>query len=102
MDACIEFYSKLGLVFAKEKHGNGPIHFASVLNGLVFEIYPCKEQEDESNVRLGFNLDIKDKNYSNVKAWVQQRANSSYTNESGVNVYILSDPGLRKVEVGFE
>ena len=41
IDALRDWYALLGLSFAREKHGAGPWHYASVLpGGLVFEIYP--------------------------------------------------------------
>ena len=102
LEECVDFYSQLGLVFNKEKHGNGPVHYASEVENLVFEVYPCKEHEEESNVRLGFNFEIGDENYSNVEVWAQEYASSSYINENGFEIYILSDPGFRKVEIGFK
>jgi len=55
------FYSSLGLLFGKEKHGNGPEHYASCVDGFVFEIYPLKENETPTtSVRLGFEIDTVD------------------------------------------
>jgi len=31
-----------GLVFVREKHGNGPEHYACEIHGKVIEIYPTK------------------------------------------------------------
>jgi hypothetical protein len=36
-----QFFHRLGLTFAKEKHGSGPEHYACEQNGVVFEIYPA-------------------------------------------------------------
>jgi lactoylglutathione lyase len=38
-----EFFSKLGLTFVQEKHGDGPLHYACEYNGEVFEIYPTEK-----------------------------------------------------------
>ena len=53
-----EFYELLGLTFKEEKHGKGPKHFAAILDdGLVFEIYPIKDPEQNPDkVRLGFKI----------------------------------------------
>lgn len=55
------FYSSLGLLFGKEKHGDGPEHYASCVDGFVFEIYPLKEDDaPTTSVRLGFEIDTVD------------------------------------------
>lgn len=38
----LEFFTKLGLSFTEEKHGDGPVHYACENNDLVFELYPSK------------------------------------------------------------
>ena len=38
-----DVYRLLGLRFATERHGAGPLHLASVADGLVVEIYPGKD-----------------------------------------------------------
>lgn len=53
----VRFYSTLGLEFAEEKHGAGPIHFACDLGGSVFEIYPLgKKSQPTTGARLGFGV----------------------------------------------
>jgi len=57
-----EMYELLGLVFSREQHGSGPEHFAAVLNGVVFEIYPQKNRlEQDRGVRLGFRVESVDR-----------------------------------------
>ena len=36
----MEFFSRMGLAFVKEKHGDGPEHYAAQVGDDVFEIYP--------------------------------------------------------------
>lgn len=36
-------YETMGLDFAEEEHGKGPIHYACELPGVVIEIYPMRE-----------------------------------------------------------
>ena len=40
IDKVKDFLSYFGLIFVKEKHGNGPEHYACEKNGKVLEIYP--------------------------------------------------------------
>lgn len=48
------FYEKLGFSFIKEKHGNGPEHYASGKYGYILELYPAKEND---KIGLGFKVD---------------------------------------------
>lgn len=34
------FENKLGIKFEKEQHGNGPEHYATMIGGIVLELYP--------------------------------------------------------------
>jgi lactoylglutathione lyase len=57
-----QFYSLLGLIFEYHQHGKGVFHYSTVLNDIVFEIYPTpKNTATDNTTRLGFkveNLDI--------------------------------------------
>ena len=56
------FYERLGMRFARERHGRGPEHFAAQLGELVFEIYPLPADDSPANsVRLGFAVAALDK-----------------------------------------
>ena len=52
-----EFYCAMGLAFTKHRHGSGPEHFASEVNGLVFEIYPLGSKAPTTSTRFGFSVD---------------------------------------------
>ncbi|MGL6074813.1 MAG: VOC family protein [Fimbriiglobus sp.] len=55
------FYRELGLLITLHRHGNGPEHYASSVNGFVFEIYPLTSRDHPTtSVRLGFNVDSVD------------------------------------------
>jgi lactoylglutathione lyase len=43
VDAALTFYQALGLTFAQEQHGSGPIHYSCQIGGTVLEIYPGEE-----------------------------------------------------------
>ncbi len=58
MEECLSFYSALGLVFAAERHGRGPLHYSGRAGSLVLELYPCRpDGHSEAAVRLGFAVD---------------------------------------------
>ena len=57
LDQLVEFYGCMGIQFKKEQHQSGPLHFATDLDGLVFELYPAKTPEDvDRKTRLGFGV----------------------------------------------
>lgn len=74
LQASKRFYEDLGIQFEKEQHGNGPIHYAAVFSGFVFELYPAETQATDYT-RLGFS--------------------STQFAES----IVLTDPDGRKVEI---
>ncbi|NUU20464.1 MAG: VOC family protein [Streptomycetaceae bacterium] len=55
VEACREFYGRLGLDFVRERHGEaGYEHYAAPLaDGGVFEIYPATPARVTGAVRLG-------------------------------------------------
>lgn len=55
------FYREMGLLFTTERHGKGPEHYVSIVDGFVFEVYPLSpDQPPTTSVRLGFNVDSVD------------------------------------------
>ena len=48
------FYEALGLAFAAEQHGTGPLHYSSQLGTTVLELYPASLES--STIRLGFSV----------------------------------------------
>ncbi len=58
VEECRAFYTRLGLRFVRERHGDGPEHHAAELpGGMVFEIYPATAARATGAVRLGFAVD---------------------------------------------
>lgn len=54
IDECRDFYARLGLDFARERHGTGPEHFAATLgDGTVVELYPAVGDQVTGRLRLG-------------------------------------------------
>lgn len=58
-EALRQFYTRLGLCFAQEQHGSGPIHFAAPIGqGGVLEIYPARRDETHTHLlTFGFEVD---------------------------------------------
>ena len=39
---CRDYYTSVGLSFAREQHDSGPVHYAATLpNNMVIELYPA-------------------------------------------------------------
>lgn len=52
------FYRELGLLFTLHRHGNGPEHYTSSVNGFVFELYPLRPSDTPTTgTRIGFHVD---------------------------------------------
>ena len=93
-------YELLGLSFKHHKHGNGPYHYASELEHLVFEIYPLTKSmsKADDSIRLGFSVPDVSKTIDNIKNtnWII-RSNPTET-EWGLTA-VLQDLDGRKVEL---
>lgn len=57
IDRASEFYSEMGLLFTKHRHGSGPEHYTSCVDGFVFEIYPLGKHPPTVGTRIGFSVD---------------------------------------------
>ncbi|MFE2854858.1 VOC family protein [Streptomyces lavendulae] len=54
LEACRDFYGGLGLDLVRERHGNGPDHYAVTLaDGGVLELYPATRRPETGYLRLG-------------------------------------------------
>lgn len=53
------FYSALGVHFERERHGDGPEHYAATFaDGLVLELYPALDgSTPDAGLRLGLSVD---------------------------------------------
>ena len=57
LDRLAAFYTKLGLVFSRRRHGSGPEHFAAELEGSVFELSPLgADGATTTGARVGFTV----------------------------------------------
>jgi lactoylglutathione lyase len=58
IERAASFYREMGFLFTRHAHGSGPEHFASDVNGMVFEIYPMTPKSTPTTgVRIGFKVD---------------------------------------------
>jgi len=49
------FYERLGMSFVEERHGEGPLHYSTMLGEVVMELYPLAADAVEAEtIRLGF------------------------------------------------
>jgi catechol 2,3-dioxygenase-like lactoylglutathione lyase family enzyme len=89
------FYSALGAHFEKERHGNGPEHYAATLgDDLVLELYPTLDGAvPDTGLRLGLRVnDIEE----TLRAIAQSAAPQQ--TQWGLRA-IVRDPDGRKVEL---
>jgi hypothetical protein len=57
LEECRRFYGGLGLRFATEQHGAGPLHYAAILgDGTVLELYPARPGRETGALRLGLTV----------------------------------------------
>lgn len=82
-EECRRFYENLGLRFTAERHGQGPDHYAAVLDdGTVFELYPARPDRRTDALRLGLSID-----------------GATATPPLSPGRHLLTDPDGRTVEV---
>jgi catechol 2,3-dioxygenase-like lactoylglutathione lyase family enzyme len=61
IDRAASFYQEMGLLFTRHSHGSGPEHYTSLVDGLVFEIYPLTDKsQPTTGTRIGFRIDCVD------------------------------------------
>ena len=93
-------YEMLGLQFIYHQHGNGPFHYSTEINGLVFEIYPLPKSSIKSDdtTRLGFSIkDLEVKMTELEKSnWLVHRALKN--TEWGLRA-VVQDLDGRKIEL---
>lgn len=57
MERLASFYEAIGIRFEKHQHSKSPVHMGGEIDGVVFEIYPKRNKEDETtNLRIGFQV----------------------------------------------
>ena len=86
-----DFYTKLGLNFVEEQHGNSPIHYSCNVDGVVIELYPASQSFPVDSCRLGFSCS----NFTELSEFMC--ANIEHRN--GNDFFVVIDSDGRKVEI---
>lgn len=93
------FYTKLGLQFQAEQHGRGPMHWAADVEGIVFEVYPAKDQADVNcSTRLGFQVIDVAMVVNALREAVQGNHSDVQQSPWGIRA-VVCDPDGRRVEL---
>jgi lactoylglutathione lyase len=93
-------YEILGITFEKHKHGNGALHYAADLHGLIFEIYPLPKDllVADNTTRLGFTVKSLDNLMNKLRLSNWKIASDAKHTEFGYTAVVQDSDG-RKVEL---
>lgn len=99
IDRAARFYLEMGLLMGKHRHGSGPEHYTSSVNGSVFEIYPLEnELQSTVGVRIGFRIDAVDVYLPRLKKLGAEIINKPHDSEWGRRA-VIKDPDGHIVEL---
>ncbi|MCJ8283184.1 MAG: bleomycin resistance protein [Rivularia sp. ALOHA_DT_140] len=93
-----DFYETLGIKFDYEQHGQGEKHLSTVLEGMIFEIYPRNNNLDTSALRLGFRVSSVDKIIEKLEK-IEAVILSPPKNSTWGRRAVISDPDHHKIEL---
>jgi len=96
----VEFYTKLGLSFVKERHESGPAHYSCDTGGSVFEIYPLtKHGQPTTGTRLGFGVSSLNEVLQEIKRSDSSRVVQPPQETAWGLTAVIADPEGHKVEL---
>lgn len=100
LNAALTFYRAIGIEFAQEQHGSGPIHYAAKLGGMVLELYPgepgsAPDRKQGGTTMLGFRV----KSVDDVLAVLNQQPLSPAKDTAWGRRALVLDPDGRAVEI---
>lgn len=99
IDRAAAFYSRLGLWFARHRHGAGPEHFSAELPGGVFEIYPqTAEGASTLGTRVGFTVASVDEAVASLSEYPGAVISPPKGSEWGRRA-VVTDPDGHRVEL---
>jgi lactoylglutathione lyase len=99
IERAVQFYRSLGLSFEQHRHGNGPEHYAAEMGNMVFEIYPRRNEGDNTNaVRIGFRVQSLEKIIAAAQEAGGQIVSAPQVSEWGRRA-VLDDPDGHRVEL---
>jgi lactoylglutathione lyase len=95
-----DFFRALGVSLAAERHGNGPLHYAGDLGGVVLELYPLDPDapSDHHPLRLGFTVDDLAATLHTLETLDAAIISEPRKSEWGVRA-VVRDPDGRAVEL---
>lgn len=98
-DKAATFYSKLGVTFARHRHGSGPEHFAAELMGGVFELYPVSAGGPSTlGTRIGFRVPSVDSALAAISEYPAAILSPAKDSEWGRRA-VVTDPDGHRVEL---
>lgn len=91
-----EWYARFGLSFDYHRHGKGPLHFSTEINGITLEIYPLKRSQTAADLslRLGFEVEDLDEMAAGLADVIQAPERSAWGYKA-----VVTDPEGRRVEL---
>jgi lactoylglutathione lyase len=99
IDQANAFYSKIGLQFAKHRHGNGPEHYSAELTDAVFELYPQSGDGPSSlGTRIGFSVSSVDDVIKALRDYPGAVISQPKDSEWGRRA-IVADPDGHRIEL---
>jgi len=98
LDRSAAFFEALCVTFSRERHGNGPEHLSACLNGLVFELYPRRNEAAKDNTRLGFKVPSLSEALNAIQSVGGVVASPPSQSEFGLRAVVI-DPDGRRVEL---
>jgi lactoylglutathione lyase len=99
IEAAAEFYRCLGLEFVRQRHGDGPEHFAAETMGGVFEIYPLMlDGPRTSGTRVGFSVSSLDESLAALQPYPRAIVSPPKNSPWGYRA-VVKDPDGHRVEL---
>ena len=93
------FCERLGLQFARRRHGSGPEHFAAELGGGVFEVYPqAAGGPSTPGTRIGFSVSSLDAAIAALHEYPGAVISPPKNSEWGRRA-VIADPDGHRVEL---
>lgn len=88
------FYQAECLLFTLERHGTGPEHYSSSVNGFVFEVYRLAEgRTPTTSTRIGFSVGSVDELVTSVRALGAEVVSEPHNSEWGLRAVVRDFDG---------
>jgi hypothetical protein len=92
-----KFYESIGVDFVKERHGQGPFHYAGAIGSAVLQLLPLPKDapEPDKSVRLGFVV----RNLGTIASELGSAGIRIGPSERHSPAVVIKDPDGRTVEL---